>query len=237
MLQQDDLETIQIHTSNLFEAAVQLNSRTRHWDETDCFFWMRWAKSLGEQQPVLPISRFAEELDQAGESLLALTANRRLSLRQAVLILRAPKRYREFLEQFLSESIRLNANETAEFIDMLCDLTRTFKKPLPRDLFAELNLLSTVEQPRLSPGRKGEALLKEMRILRYPYYQKKAGEFSSEWHELSLDEIVLARKSLFLERGVLEISLSSRSFAEFKRKVTRLYESLSSPAWEKIWKE
>jgi hypothetical protein len=87
----------------------------------------------------------------------------------------------------------------------------------------------------LNRKQKGERLLVEMRVLRYPYYTRKSKDFSSYWGQLGLDPFIQAKKSAFLERGCLEIALSAASLEEFKEKVSLLYQTLESPVWKKIW--
>jgi hypothetical protein len=60
-------------------------------------------------------------------------------------------------------------------------------------------------------------------------------EFSENWRDLKLESNIQAKKSLFVERGVLELTLSARSFVEMKEKVERLHRSLTSGLWTKIW--
>ena len=85
--------------------------------------------------------------------------------------------------------------------------------------------------------QKGELLLKEMRILRYPYYQKKSEELTSNWQQIRLEQDTQAKKALFLERGILELSFSACSLEEMKQKIMNLYQSLSSPVWNRIWEQ
>ena len=237
LLPQEDVEVVQIGTPNVFEAALELNRRTRRWDEIDCFLWTRWARTFGLSDTDLPLKRFPDELYSAEDSLLSLLANGQLLFRQAVLILQSPQRYHSFFQRFLVEDIELNSNGTADLIAMVCDLARIQGKATLEDLFSESGFRRILQHPNLTRRQKGELLLKEMRILRYPYYRKKAEEFSTYWRELNLDNAVLAKKDLFLRRGLLEISFSCISFEGLRGKVTRLYESLGSPVWSKIWEE
>jgi hypothetical protein len=232
----EEVETIQMNVSDPFEAALALNQRTRRWDDADCFLWTRWARALNRINTNLPISHFTQLLFEADVSLLQHIAARQLSLRQAQLILNSPNRYRFFLQDFLTDKIQLNANETSAFIDMACDLANKLGKPRLEDLFAG-DPFSSILAGALTPRQKGEALLKVMRDLRYPYYQQRAHEFSLVWRELNLGESIQARKSLFLERGVLELTLTSTSVEELNRIAIQLCRSLESPVWSRIWNE
>ncbi|HEY4492914.1 MAG TPA: hypothetical protein VI958_13005 [Acidobacteriota bacterium] len=233
----DEVDVIQIHVADLFDAALALNQRTRIWDETDCFLWTRWSRNLQHKDPELPVRHFAEALFGAEISQLFLIAARNLTLRQVQLILNSPKRYRSFLERFISDDIHLNSNESAAFIDLACDLANKLGKSQLEDLFKLEQFASILESENLTARQKGEALLKAMRVLRYPYYQKKAHEFSLLWRELNLGKGIQAKKGLFLERGVLELSLSSSSFEELKKMAAQLSDSLDSPLWSRIWND
>lgn len=216
----------------VFETALAMNRRTRIWDDLDCFFWDRWARSLGVE-PDLNVSRFPAELHEADDSMLRLLAARRLTLRQAALILQAPLPYRPFLQQFLHQSIRLNNNETAAFIHMCVDLKKMLRAASIEDMIAEIE--GDPGEP--DPRRRGELLLKGMRVLRYPYYQRKLSEFDSAWRALDLGREFRTDRSHFLERGKLEIHITTSSHREMKEVVARLAQSLESPLWRKIWDE
>lgn len=232
ILPQDEIAVVELGAVPLFETALALNLRSRLWDEIDCFFWNRWALSLGV--PVnLPLMRFPEELDSADEPLLKLIANRKLTLRQAALILQSPMPYRPFFQSFLSDSIRLNNNETAAFMNLCIDLKQMLHLVRIEDLIAK------VEEgvPANDARSRGDRLLKAMRVLRYPYYQKKLGEFATSWRLLELGGNVQADRSQFLERGKLQITITSGSYQELKKSVEKLSSSMESPLWRKIWEE
>jgi hypothetical protein len=211
-----------------------MNRNTRIWDDTDCFLWMRWAGEFGATAPALPMTRFAEELGEADESLLRLIARRTLRLRQAMIILRAPLTYRSFFLKMLSECIQLNNNETILFVDWSCDLKKRLKAAKLEDVFTQPTLVGALTSVSDSRQR-GERLLKEMRLLRYPEYQKKSEEFTSYWQQLDVGQNVQVKKDRFLENGKLDITLSAGSHQEMMQSVDRLYRSLNSPWWERIW--
>jgi hypothetical protein len=94
-----------------------------------------------------------------------------------------------------------------------------------------------LQDRRLSPKRRGEALLKELRAVRYPLYQKKLEQFTSDWQQLNLGRGIQAKSNSFVERGVLEISFASKSLEELKNHIKRLSESLASPEWARIFEE
>lgn len=229
-----EIEAVPANVANIFEAALAMNQRTRTWDDLDCFLWDRWARSLGVE-PELKVSRFPAELKQADDSMLRLLAERKLTLRQAVLILQSPLPYRPFFQRFLHESIRINNNETAAFIHMSIDLKKSLKAASIEQVVARVEGDSS--GPDYDPRRRGERLLKGMRVLRYPYYQRKLNEFDSSWRELQLGREVQADRSHFLERGKLELTLTSSSLQEMKEILARLMHSVESPLWRKIWEE
>lgn len=226
----DEIEALEMQCTNLYEAAFELNRRTRLWDDVDCFLWNRWSESLGAKQS-LPLHRVHGALLNATDEMLRLIANRRLTLRQCVLILESPPAYQPFFLKFLSESIRLNNNETAVFIDFCRDLKNILNLPRIEDVVLK------IEGQNGSQGARGERLLKGMRVLRYPYYQKKLDEFAASWRELDLGENIQTNRNHFLERGKLEITFTSGSYREMKQAVERLFRSVESPLWRKIWEE
>lgn len=229
-----EIEAVPANVTNVFEAALAMNQRTRTWDDLECFLWDRWGRSLGVE-PDLKVGRFPAELKHADDSVLRLLAARKLTLRQAVLILQAPLPYRPFFQRFLDDSVRLNNNETAAFIHMCIDLKQRLKAASIEEVVARVEGGSS--EPDMDPRRRGERLLKGMRVLRYPYYQRKLSEFDSSWRELHLGREVQADKSHFLERGKLELTLTSSSLQEMKEILARLMHSVESPLWRKIWEE
>ena len=194
----------------------------------------RWAESLGITDFGLPARRVPEGLDRAPLQLLSALANRSLQLGQAVKILQAPSSTCSFLTETLSSRIRLNVNETANFIDLMLDLANRWKTKNLNGVLENEVLTEILDQPGLDPRQKGESLLKQMRKLRYPLYQRKFEELSTAWHQLRLDQMQ-AKRGLFLDRGVLELTIRARSQEEMSRQVRELFESLVSPEWKRIW--
>jgi hypothetical protein len=232
------LEAVQMVIHDWFAAAVGFNERTRTWDEVDAFLWLRLARSLSVAGPRIPgRGSHPPELLSADERMLRLLADRRLLPRQVALILRRPEAHRDFFVGTLSEHVELNANETAQFIDMSCDLRKLLGKKNLQELFQIPQLSEVLANQEFSRKRKGETLLKRMRILRYPRYQIQAESFTSSWTLLQLGQKIRPDRNLFIERGILEMTISSGSLLEFRRAVEQLHRSLSSPAWEKIWEE
>lgn len=230
----DEIEAVEVD-GKLFETAVSLNSRTRSWGETDCFLWSRWGRSLDIGSPELPIQSFPDELFDAEQLLLKALAIEKIAFRQFVLLCRTPSRHRKYLQHLLIDKIRLNGNETASFLEFSVDLISILGMKSVEEVFHEETLRPLLEDAVMSEREKGEKLLKQMRILRYPYYTKKLKEFSSSWGQLNIDPFVRVKKNLFLERGALEISFSANSYSELKSKVFELHASLDSPHWKKIW--
>jgi hypothetical protein len=230
----DEVEAIQLEISSIYSAALDLNRNSRRWDDIDIFLWTRWAQFLGVQDDLLSGKSFPEELTHAPVSLLSALANRNLQLGQAVRILQAPASTCSFFTEMLSSMIRLNVNETSTFIDTMFDLANRWKTKNLQDVLTNEALQGILHGPGLNPRQKGEALLKEMRKLRYPLYQRKSEELSNAWHQLNLDH-VQAKRGLFLDRGVLEITIRARSQQELSHQVTELFESLDSPVWKRIW--
>jgi hypothetical protein len=232
---EDHLQVTVISTTNIFDVAYQLNYKTRNWDDVDCFFWSKWARALGVSCHQLPLSDFPEDLYRAPVSLLNDLAERRLNIRQVKVILEAPGTFQPFLQRLLTSSISLNTNETTSLVEMLMDLKNKFKLHRLEQVLELPELRKNLENYSLSPKDKGGALLKAMRALRYPYYHQKSEEFSFNWRELKFDKQFEVKRSLFIQRGILELSFQSRTHAEFEEKVKRLLDSLQSPAWRKIW--
>ncbi len=233
----DDIEGITMPVESVFHAALALNRQTRHWDGIDCFLWSRWARRIGIVDPVLPLTRFPDELFALPDLLLSMLAKRRLTLRQAILLVHAPQRYRDFFQRLFRETIVLNDNESAAFIEIASDLKTILGKKDLEQVFQVTTLSRILGAMDLTPRQRGEQLLKEMRRLRYPYYQKKSDEFSSLWQELDLGKGVHANKRMFLERGILEITWSASSPEEARDRAEKLCQSMSSQVWNEIWKE
>ena len=229
------VDVISMPVENVFHAALALNQRTRSWDGLDCFLWTRWARQMRIANVMLPITKFPDDLFHISDSLLFLLAQRRLTLRQVILLTHAPKRYREFFQEFLQETIHLNDNETATFIEMASDLKTTLEKRSLEEVFQETVLAGILDERQLTPKQRGERLLEEMRRLRYPYYQRKSDEFSLLWQQLDLGTGVNANKRMFVEREILQVTWSAASFEEAKDRAERLYRSLNSQVWSKIW--
>ncbi len=237
LVEGDDIEGITMPVESIFHAALALNRQTRPWDGIDCFFWTRWARKRGVAEPALPQTRFPEELFALPDTFLSLLAKRRLTLRQAILLIHAPRRSQDFFQQLFRETILLNDNETALFIEMASDLKTILSKTDLKDVFLEDSLSRVLGAINLTPKQRGEQLLKEMRRLRYPCYQKKSDEFSSLWQQLDLGKGVHANKKMFLERGILEITWSASSPEEARERAERLCRSMSSQVWSEIWEE
>lgn len=234
----DDVEVdvVQREVTNLFEAAFDLNRNTRAWDPVDQFLWSRWASSLHVATDRVS-SNFPDILKHAPNPVLEALAQRKLQLRQAQLILDAPAKYQSFLLELLTQTIHLNINETATLIEMGCDLVSVLNKRTIPDVFSGTPLAEILQNPSLSPRQKGESLLKVMRILRYPEYHKKVEAFSVLWRQLGLEPSIRIKKAQFLERGILEMTLTSGSLDEMKEKVHAFSRSLDSPIWDKIWED
>lgn len=231
----DELECSVFDTTNVFEAAREMNRNTRTWDQTDCLLWSRWLESFPDR-----ISAFTPEpmepLRKAPILLWQALAERKIVPRQAVLLMEAPARHRALLTDLITGPVHLNANETAYFIEMACDLTHILKQNDLSGLFQAAGLSRILTSP-MDRRQRGEALLKAMRVLRYPEYQKNLQLFTELWQELDLENVLRIHKARFLERGVMEIVLSCRSAAELREKSSRLQESLLSAVWDKIFQE
>jgi hypothetical protein len=230
----DEIATVQIEVHSIYQAAFELNRNTRRWDDIDTFLWSRWAKSLGIDHAQASAKRFSYELMDAPVPILSALSNRKLQLGQAVRILQTPASACLFFTELLSSVVRLNVNETANFIDMMFDLANRWKTKSFKDVLEHESFKAILGKSALDSRQKGEALLKEMRKLRYPLYQRKSEELSTAWHRLHLDQMH-AKKGLFLDRGVLEITIRARSQQEMSQQVKELYETLDSPAWKRIW--
>jgi hypothetical protein len=237
LLQGDSIEVTQISVENIFDAAYEMNLKTRSWDEIDCFLWKRWADSIGSDTGKLPLQRRSAALESASTAMLTLLAERKITMRQAALIQEAPPATHEFLLRLLSEMIHLNDNETAEFIRMCWDIKIREQFSSVKALLETQRFLDILQDRRYSPKQKGEALLKELRAVRYPLYQKRLEQFTSDWQQLKLGRGIQAKGNSFVERGVLEISFASKSLEELKNHINRLSESLASPEWARIFEE
>ncbi len=237
LLQNDSIEATQISVENIFEAAYEINLRSRAWDEIDCFLWKRWARSMGADTSKLPGQRLPAILESASIPMLTLLAQRKITIRQAALIQEAPPATHEYLLDLLSDVIHLNDNETAEFIRMAWDVKIRERISGLRNLLETDPFFVILQDRRLSPKRRGEALLKELRAVRYPLYQKKLEQFTSDWQQLNLGRGIQAKNNSFIERGVLEISFASKSLEELKDHINRLSESLALPEWARIFEE
>src|SRR5262249_27938179 len=212
-----EFEVVQIFTSNLVDTAYDLNVQTRQWDEVDLFLWNRWTTLLRLECSRLPRTRFPKELDEADAGLLRLLANRDLHLRQAILIQQAPGRYRSTFRSLLVEKIQLNPNETAQLIQLSCDLVHVLKTHDVSGVFSQKRCSEVIENSESNRKYKGEALLKELRLLRYPYYEAKKAGFEASWKQLELDPSVTPKSGAFLERGALEIVVKVGSQKELER--------------------
>jgi|GEM_PF-6039770 len=224
-----EIEVIQMNVHSLYEAAASMNRNTRSWDEIDRFLWARWAESLNLSQVSYP-----PELRAAPVKLLRALANRTLQLGQAIRILSAPEGAWLFLVDMLASRITLNVNETAAFIDLTFDLANRWKTKNLTQVFEQETLQPILADETTTSKRRGEVLLKAMRSLRYPLYQKKSEQITAAWKELKLEKLQ-GNMGLFLNRGVLEITVRARSHQENSEKVKELFESLDSPAWSKLW--
>jgi hypothetical protein len=233
----NEIETVCLETSNLFDSALECNRRTRIWDDTDCFLWTRWARSLNAPADQLPTKQFDPKLFALELDILRSLANRALEFRQVLAIAQLPITYHSFLSDFLTSIIELNANETKRFIEMAIDLKKLFQKPMLRAVFEIPELNQVLQKQDQTRKQRGENLLKAMRILRYPKYHKRSEEFSSYWQQLNVGQNISIKKSLFLERGLLELTITATSSEDFRRRLQRLCETSNSPLWNKIWEE
>jgi hypothetical protein len=237
LLESDSIEVTQISVEKIFDAAYGMNLKTRTWDEIDCFLWKRWAQSIGSDASGLPMQRQSSVLESASTALLTLLAERKITMRQAALIQEAPPATHQYLLRLFSEVIHLNDNETAELIRMAWDVKTREEISSLKALLETGRFLDILQDRRYSPKQKGEALLKELRAVRYPLYQKKLEQFTSDWQQLKLGRGIQAKSNSFVERGVLEISFTSKSFEELKNHINQLSESLASPEWARIFEE
>jgi len=237
LLEGNSIEVTQVLAENIFDAAYEMNLRSRTWDDIDCFLWRRWAQAIGADPGRLPIQRQSSILESASTPMLTRLAERKITLRQAALIQKAPPSTHEYLLNLLSEVIQLNDNETAEFIRMAWDVKVREQIAGLKGLLETDPFLVILQDRRYSPKQKGEALLKELRAVRYPLYQKKLEKFTSDWQQLNLGRGIQAKSNSFVERGVLEISFASKSLKELKNHIDRLSESLASPEWTRIFEE
>ena len=233
-LSTEEVHVTRLDCSSLYDAAFEMNRPTRDWDDIDIFLWARWARSLGVTNNHLHSRSFSEDLWNAPPFLLSALADRHLQMGQALKILQSPSSACSFFVEILSSTLRLNVNETALFIDMVFDLAnRNGFRDLKNVLTLE-PLAVVVNDPALNKRQKGEALLKAMRKLRYPLYQKKTEEFSTAWRQLNLQKVQV-NKGLFLDRGILEITISAGSQLEMLQQVRELSHSLNTDGWDHIW--
>src|SRR5262245_52874607 len=129
--EQSEIEVFQIQTTEVFLPALELNQHSRIWDEADCILWMRWARSLGINDPPIPIRQFPAAILEADVDLYQYIAQRRLTPRQVQLLLNAPPRYQKIFTDLLTKEVELNANETRDLIEMASELANSSPK---RDL-------------------------------------------------------------------------------------------------------
>jgi hypothetical protein len=237
LLQHNEIEVTQISTENIFDAACQMNLRSRTWDDIDCFLWKRWANSIGVDPGQLSDYRQSSVLESASLAMLTLLAQRKITIRQAQLIEDAPPATHEYLLNLLSDVIHLNDNETADFIRMAWDVKVRDKISGLKAWLETGRFLDILQDRRYSPKQKGEALLKELRSVRYPLYQKKLEQFTSDWQHLNLGRGIQAKGNSFIERGILEISFGSKSLQELRTHINQLSESLALPEWARIFEE
>lgn len=230
----DRIDVVEMQTENLFDSAFELNLRTRMWDSIDRFLWLRWAESMNTKTDRIKAS-FPEALAGASRMMLETLAARKLQLRQLQLILEAPDRCRLSLLMLLTEHVELNPNETARFIEVACDLLSRLKKQSMQNLFEAPPLAGILANPALTPKQKGEALLKAIRILRYPEYQERMKEVS--FLSSDLEPWASMKKSEFVERGVLEITIRAESPEILDEKLSKTRLILLSPEWTRIWKD
>lgn len=231
------IQAVQLPVDSIFEAAAKLNLHSRRWDEIDSLLWTRWANRLGEEPPRSLFVRFPADLLQAPEQVLSFLAQRKISIRQAGYIQRLPERHQGYFLILLSSTLQLNSNESALFLDWVYDLMNRQKIRTPQDLLTGEIFKSILQNEKLNPRQRGEYLLKEMRKLRYPKYQERSVEFSGGWDELDIGDGIRTRRDLFLQRGVLEVTITATSPQEFKSRVKKLYHRLESAGWSRIWKE
>ena len=237
LMEGDFVEAVQIDAQDVFDTAYELNLNTRVWDDLDCFLWARWARTIGANPSRLPINRFSTAIESAPQELLRLMAERKITMRKAVLIQEAPPAARELFTDFLTNVLSLNDNEAADLIRMAWDVKTRLDSQGLRGLFQGEPFAGILQNSSLSPRQKGEALLKELRAVRYPLYQEKLEQFTSNWQQLKLGNGVQVKRRSFIERGVLEISFTSSSLEELKENIQRLTTSLNEQSWARIWEE
>lgn len=234
---EEEIEVARIQTDNIFEAAFECNLNTRVWDETDCFLWCRWARTLNAPVQRIPIHEFDSKLFELHPDILRLLAQRSLHFRQALAIAQLPVTYHTFFAEILTAVIELNANETYRFLEMALDLKKLHEKRTLQELFELPDFQKVIQNQEQTRKQRGENLLKAMRILRYPYYHKRSEQFSSYWQQLNIGQNISVKKSLFLERGLLELTITANSPEEFRERLQKLCETGNSPLWNKIWEE
>jgi hypothetical protein len=106
LLDAEFVEAVEVDAQNVFDAAYEINLHTRTWDELDCFLWARWALAIGGNAARLPINRFSSSLQSVSKELLILMAERKISMRKAILIQEAPPATREFFADLLANVFR-----------------------------------------------------------------------------------------------------------------------------------
>jgi hypothetical protein len=234
---EDYVEVFRLDVKDIFAAAFELNRNTRQWDDVDCFLWTCWAESLGADSSQLPVNRFLPALQSLPKTLLHQIAKRKLSLRKVVLIQEAPLAARDIFTDLITGTLAFNDNETADFFRMAWDVKTKLHLPGIQSLFQQENFALILSNRNLSSRQKGEALLKELRSVRYPLYQEKLEKFTASWQQLDLGQRIQAKQTSFIERGVLEILISSASLKELKDHIRRLAASLDSLCWAEIWND
>ncbi len=231
----NEISCVVMYVDSPFEAAFQLNRHTRVWDEVDCFLWARCASKLDVPKSMLPRHEFPPALNEASDRMIRAIANRKINWRQALRILQSPHSSRDLFTDLLTGPIRLNANETAVLMELIFDLAnlrgiKNLSLVLQEGPFQTILLDHTLDR-----RQRGEALLKAMRNLRYPLYQKKLEALSPVLNRLESEKVFQIKKNSLLERGVLELTITARSQEEMEQKVRNLYENLKSEEWSKVW--
>jgi hypothetical protein len=120
---------------------------------------------------------------------------------------------------------------------MAIDLKKLLQQPTFTALFETPDFKKVIGNEDQTRKQRGENLLKAMRILRYPKYHKRSEQFSSYWQQLNIGQNITLRKSLFLERGLLELTIAANSPEDFRERLQKLCETSDSPFWNKIWEE
>jgi hypothetical protein len=144
-----------------------------------------------------------------------------------------PKESQARLAELMSK-IRLSASSQRKLLSLLADLAAMAGVPLTEPL-KNPEVLSAIDDPRLSPFQKGERICETLYCLRNPRLSRAAEQFSARKQMLGLPGSIQITADPLFEIPGLRVQFDAPSADRFRDLAAALHKASSMPVLEELF--